>query len=87
MLTLTSRHSSRSEPRRSRLRSTRTFGLAEETVDFRKRRHVRDAAWTIVAAGRLPDGRRLPALGLRFDLVVVEPVARAVNVRHHRAAF
>jgi len=68
-----------------RLRSTRAFGLAEETVDFRKRRHVRDAAWTMVAAGSLPDGRPLPRLGLRFDLVVVEP--DPPRIRHHRGAF
>jgi putative endonuclease len=68
-----------------RLRSTRAFGLAEESVDFRKRRHVRDAAWTMLAAGTLPDGRPLPALGLRFDLVVVEP--DPPRVRHHRGAF
>jgi putative endonuclease len=70
-----------------RLRSTRGFGLAEETVDFRKRRHLRDAAWTLVAAGRLPDGRPLPPLGLRFDIVVVETRAGPAGIRHHRAAF
>ena len=72
-----------------RLRSTRAFGLAEETVDFRKRRHVRDAAWTMMAAGSLPDGRPLPQLGLRFDLVVVEPdsAGRTPRIRHHRGAF
>ena len=68
-----------------RLRSTRAFGLAEETVDFRKRRHIRDAGWTMVAAGTLPDGRPLPQLGLRFDLVVVEP--DPPRIRHHRGAF
>jgi len=67
------------------MRTTRSFGLAEETVDFRKRRHVRDAAWTMVAAGTLPDGRPLPRLGLRFDLVVVEP--DPPRIRHHRGAF
>jgi putative endonuclease len=70
-----------------RLRSTRAFGLAEETVDFRKRRHLRDAAWTMVAAGTLPDGRPLPRIGLRFDLVVVEPTTDGTGVRHHRGAF
>jgi putative endonuclease len=68
-----------------RLRSTRRFGLAEETVDFRKRRHLRDAAWTMVAAGALPDGSPLPQLGLRFDIVVVEPAPPAI--RHHRGVF
>jgi putative endonuclease len=70
-----------------RLRSTRAFGLAEETVDFRKRRHLRDAAWTMVAAGALPDGRPLPQISLRFDLVVVEPTAGGTSIRHHRGAF
>lgn len=68
-----------------RLRASRAFGLPEETVDFRKRRHLRDAAWTVVADGALPDGRPLPKLGLRFDVVVVEP--DPPRVRHHRAAF
>ena len=68
-----------------RLRASRSFGLAEETVDFRKRRHLRDAAWTMVAAGTLPDGGALPKLSLRFDVVVVEPDPPAF--RHHRAAF
>jgi putative endonuclease len=68
-----------------RLRSTRRFGLAEETVDFKKRRRLRDAAWTMVAAGTLPDGRPLPQLGIRFDIVVVEP--NPPRLRHHRAAF
>ena len=68
-----------------RLRSTRRFGLAEETVDFRKRRRLRDAAWTMVAAGALPDGSPLPQLGLRFDIVVVEP--DPPTIRHHRGAF
>jgi putative endonuclease len=71
-----------------RARSTRRFGLAEETVDFRKRRHLRDAAWTIVAAGTLRDGRPLPQLPLRFDIVVVEPSeAHPPRIRHHRGAF
>jgi len=68
-----------------RSRGTRAFGLAEETVDFRKRRHLRDAAWTIIAAGTLPDGRALPLLPPRFDLVVVEP--DPPRIRHHRGAF
>src|SRR5262245_63089797 len=68
-----------------RLRSTRRFGLAEETVDFRKRRRLRDAAWTMVAAGALPDGHPLPKLGLRIDLVVVEP--DPPRIRHYRGAF
>ena len=68
-----------------RLRASRAFGLAEETVDFRKRRHLRDAAWTLIAAGTLPNGGALPKLSLRFDLVVVEP--DPPRIRHHRGAF
>ncbi|HEX5014150.1 MAG TPA: YraN family protein [Candidatus Limnocylindrales bacterium] len=68
-----------------RLRSSRAFGLAEETVDFRKRRHLRDAAWQMIGAGRLPDARPLPPLPPRFDIVVVEP--DPPRLRHHRAAF
>ena len=68
-----------------RLRSTRAFGLAEETVDFRKRRHIRDAAWRMIAAGALPDGGPLPQLPARFDIIVVEP--DPPRFRHHRAAF
>jgi putative endonuclease len=68
-----------------RSRATRKYGLAEETVDFRKRRHLRDAAWTMLAAGTLPDGQALPPLPTRFDLVVVEP--DPPRIRHHRGAF
>ena len=69
-----------------RWRRDRSFGLPEETVDWRKRRHVRMAALALLDRG-LPDGRPLPPLPLRFDLVVVEPPARPgedPRVRHHR---
>jgi Holliday junction resolvase-like predicted endonuclease len=62
-----------------RWRHDRGFGLPEESVDWRKRRHLRRAGMTLVDRG-LPDGTVLPALPLRFDLVVVEPR----GVRHHR---
>ncbi len=66
-----------------RWRASRDFGLAEETVDHRKRVRVRRAAYGLLDRGGLP------ALPLRFDLVVVEPGASpdAFVVRHHRAAF
>jgi putative endonuclease len=72
-----------------RWRATRAFGTAEETVDHRKRRRVRTAAWGLVQLGRLPDGTSLPDLPLRFDLVVAEPAATGgtPSIRHHRAAF
>ena len=66
-----------------RWRARRDFGLAEQTVDYRKRAHVRGAAFELLERGDLP---RLP---LRFDLIVVEPDARGGEplIRHHRAAF
>lgn len=66
-----------------RWRSRRDYGLAEETVDHRKRSRVRQAAFALLERGELPH------LPLRFDLVVVEPGERGgePRVRHHRAAF
>jgi Holliday junction resolvase-like predicted endonuclease len=64
-----------------RWRRDRGFGLPEETVDWRKRRHLRRAAAALLERG-LPDGSALPPLPLRFDLVVVEPA----GMRHHRYA-
>jgi putative endonuclease len=72
-----------------RWRGSRGFGLAEETVDHRKRARLRIAAYGLLERGSLPDGRDVPRLSLRFDLVVVEPGAGGgePRVRHHRAAF
>jgi putative endonuclease len=72
-----------------RWRASRGFGLAEETVDYRKRGHVRLAAYGLLDRGVLPDGAVLPRLPIRFDLIVVEPGDRgdAPRVRHHHAAF
>jgi putative endonuclease len=72
-----------------RWRSSRGFGLAEETVDHRKRTRVRMATYGLRERGVLPDGNRVPRLPLRFDLVVVEPGTRGgePTIRHHRAAF
>jgi putative endonuclease len=69
-----------------RWRTRRDFGLAEETVDHRKRVRVRRAAYGLLERGSLP------LLPLRFDLVVVEPgdpggEGAAPRIRHHRAAF
>ncbi len=69
-----------------RWRRSRAFGLADESLDHRKRRHLRAAIGRLIADG-LPDGR-LPELPLRVDLVVVEPAAMAdspFRMRHHRA--
>jgi putative endonuclease len=77
-----------------RWRARRDYGLAEETVDHRKRMRIRQAAYALLrdddATHALPgqggDWQRLP---LRFDLIVVEPptAGGAARVRHHRAAF
>lgn len=66
-----------------RWRRHRDFGLAEETVDHRKRIRVRQAAYGLLERADLPH------LPLRFDLVVVEPgvAGEGPRVRHHRAAF
>lgn len=63
-----------------RWRGRRDYGLPEETVDHRKRSRLHRAGFALRNAGRLPDGSPLPALPLRFDLVVVEPGGR---LRHH----
>lgn len=65
-----------------RARSRRDFGLAEETVDGRKRSRLRRAGFALVDAGRLPDGMALPALPLRFDLVALEPGGPLRHYRH-----
>lgn len=72
-----------------RWRASRGFGLPEETVDHRKRSHVRLATYALRERGVFPDGSRVPRLPLRFDLVVVEPGTRGgePTIRHHRAAF
>jgi putative endonuclease len=64
-----------------RWRARRDYGLAEETVDGRKRSRLHRAAFTLLAGGILPSGAPLPALPVRFDLIVVEPGAR---LRHYR---
>jgi putative endonuclease len=72
-----------------RWRVSRDFGLPEETVDHRKRRRIRAAAYGLLDRGELADGASLPRLPLRFDLVVVEPGSGTAGprIRHHRAAF
>jgi putative endonuclease len=72
-----------------RWRSSRGFGLPEETVDRRKRMHLRMATYGLLDRGTLPEGVTLPRLPVRFDLVVVEPSTGGgePTVRHHRSAF
>ena len=63
-----------------RWRRSRDFGLAEESLDHRKRAHLRAAIGRLLA-DELPGGVVLPSLPIRVDLVVVEPGDR---IRHHR---
>ena len=65
-----------------RWRGRRDFGLAEETVDHRKRARLHRAAFALRERSTLPDGTRLPELPARFDLVVVEPGDRLRHYRH-----
>jgi putative endonuclease len=70
-----------------RARSRRDFGLAEETLDHRKRLALRRAIATLRGLEVLPDGTPLPRLPLRFDVVAVEPPAGpggSPRLRHHR---
>ena len=68
-----------------RRRGRRDFGLAEETLDRRKRAALRRAVGTLLAARELPDGTSLPRLPLRVDLVAIDAGPDGVpSVRHHR---
>jgi len=70
-----------------RWRGSRAFGVPEETVDRRKLGHLRAGVGRLLQAGRLPNGRDLPGLPVRLDLVVVEPPPASGlpgRVRHHR---
>jgi putative endonuclease len=63
-----------------RWRRRRDFGLPEESLDHRKRAHLRAAIGRLLADG-LPGGELMPSLPIRVDFVVAEPGGR---VRHHR---
>ena len=68
-----------------RRRGRRDFGLAEESLDHRKRLALRRGGGELLALGRLPDGRQLPALPLRVDLVAIDTgVDGNPAIRHHR---
>ncbi len=69
-----------------RRRNRRDFGLAEETLDHRKRVALRRAIGGLMERGHLPDGRALPALPLRIDLVALDVDGNGrPSLRHHRA--
>ena len=72
-----------------RWRADRGFGLPEETIDWRKRRQLRRALGRLTETDRLPDGRALPQLPIRVDVVALEPPTTPggeVRLRHHRSA-
>jgi len=72
-----------------RWRGRRDFGVGEETFDWRKQLRLRRCVARLVGDGRFPDGRAVPGLPTRVDLVVVEPgrEGSALLVRHHRGAL
>ena len=70
-----------------RWRRSRSFGLPEETLDYRKRAHLRAGVGRLLEAGRLPGGAELPRLPVALDLAVVEPGVQGPAVRLHRAAL
>ena len=68
-----------------RRRTRRDFGLAEETLDYRKRTALRRAVGTLLERGTLPDGAPLPHLPLRVDLVAMDVGGDGrPSLRHHR---
>ena len=68
-----------------RRRGRRDFGLPEETLGHRKRAALRRACGRLLEVGGLPDGRPLPSLPLRLDLVAIDPGPDGrPSVRHHR---
>jgi Holliday junction resolvase-like predicted endonuclease len=56
-----------------RWRRSRSFGLPEETLDYRKRAHLRAGVGRLLEEGRLPGGEPLPSLPVALDFAVVEP--------------
>jgi Holliday junction resolvase-like predicted endonuclease len=70
-----------------RWRRSRSFGLPEETFDYRKRAHLRAGVGRLLETGRLPSGDELPRLPIALDLAVVEPGVPEPVVRFHRDAL
>jgi Holliday junction resolvase-like predicted endonuclease len=71
-----------------RWRSSREFGLAEETLDTRKRSHLIGGIGRLLEIGRLPDSTPLPHLPIALHLAVVEPGSKGrPTVRLYRDAL
>lgn len=68
-----------------RRRGRRDFGVAEESLDHRKRAALRRGIGRLLETGLLPDGRLLPVLPLRVDLVAIDVGTDGrPSFRHHR---
>ena len=68
-----------------RRRGRRDFGLAEETLDHRKRMALRRVVAELAGRYLLPDGTPLPGLAMRVDLIAMDPGPDGQpRVRHHR---
>lgn len=68
-----------------RRRGRRDFGVAEETLDHRKRAAMRRALGKLLTLGILPNGVVLPRLPVRVDLIAIDSDAGGRrSVRHHR---
>jgi Holliday junction resolvase-like predicted endonuclease len=70
-----------------RFRSSREFGLVEETFDARKRARLRAGIGRLLESGRLPNGSALPSLPIAVDLAVVEPRGPGLGARLYRDAL
>ena len=73
-----------------RHRTSRAFGVPEESITAAKRSRIRRGAQGLRERGILGDGTSVPALPLRIDLIVVEPPRESggsPRIRHHVAAF
>jgi Holliday junction resolvase-like predicted endonuclease len=67
-----------------RSRSGARFGAPEESVVGGKAFRVYRAALSLAAAGALPNGRALPRVPWRVDLVAVVTTGAATRIRHLR---
>jgi putative endonuclease len=64
-----------------RWRSSRAFGGAEESFDYKKRGQLRLGVGRLLEAGYLPDGSKLLPLPIAVDLAVVEPMSGGGRAR------
>ena len=65
-----------------RLRRSRRFGSAEESIDKRKQRRILRAASQLLATRSLPRFRKI-----RFDVIAIDASHHPPEVGHFRNAF